>query len=215
MINLRANEGCAAQPNLLWDTVWDPAAGLGDWAVAGASETLNRGGLQATRALETAVILCLFTDRFCPPDHPLAKFADDDRRGWWGDGIDVRADLGETPLGSLLWLLERAIVDDNMARWAESLALDALSPLIAQGAAARATAQAEAHVTRNRMDLSVQLYGRDGTKIYDRRFDDIWRQEFALGSSSVAIAEQEELSVQTAIGAGLVSAGTVGTGVAL
>ena len=170
--------GCAPEPLLLWDTVWNVGGGFGDWALAGAGETQNPGGLQATAALETAVIICLWTDRYCPPTHPLAKYADpDDRRGYWGDGLDVRADLGETPLGSLLWLLERSAIDSVATpRWAVSFAIDALAPLIACGAAVRADAQAFVSKAPNRLDLAVQLYGRDGAKIYDRRFDDVWAQ---------------------------------------
>ena len=103
--SIRSNEGCAPQPILTWDTVWDAQSGFADWAYADRSEASNRGGLQAQAALQTAVILCLFTDRYCPPDHPLAFLLEgDDPRGWWGDGVDVARDQGEAPLGSLLLL---------------------------------------------------------------------------------------------------------------
>lgn len=176
-VNVRIAEGCAPDPNLLWDTVWNVGEGFGDWALAGPSETLNRGGLQASASLETAVIICYFTDRLCPPDHPLAKYADADRRGWWGDGIDVRADLGEEPLGSLLWLLERSAIDTVATpRWAQSMALDSLSPLLKQKVAARAEVEAVVSKAPNRLDLATQLYGQDGVKIYDRRFENVWAQ---------------------------------------
>ena len=173
---IRANEGCKPQPIYVWDTVWSPATGYGAWAYAPATETYNRGGLQAENALQTAVNLCLFTDRRCPPDHPLAYLIEgDDPRGWWGDGVDVRDDLGEAPMGSLLWLLERAQATPDNAAWARTFALDALAPLIGQQAVVRADAQATL-VPPSRLDLAAQLYGQDGTKIYDRRFDDIWRE---------------------------------------
>jgi phage gp46-like protein len=178
-INVRVDEGCAASPFLLWDTLWDNTVGAGDWALADADETLNRGGLRAKAALATAVTLALFTDKACPPDHPLAKFADGDPRGWWGDGIDVRADLGEAPLGSLLWLLERSVVDSDTTRWAESFALDALQPMIAQGAAVQATAVAALLPRRNGITLAVTLIGQAGSKVYDRRFDIVWQQLLA------------------------------------
>ncbi len=176
-------EACAPDPLLLWDTVWDVDGGFGDWALAGPGETQNRGGLQAIAALETAVIICLWTDRYCPPDHPLARYADpNDRRGWWGDGLDVRTDLGEGPLGSLLWLLERSAIDEVATpRWAVSFAQDALAPLVACGAVARTDAQAFVSKSPNRLDLAIQLYGQDGTVIYARRFDDVWAQQKALG----------------------------------
>jgi phage gp46-like protein len=182
-VNLRANEGCAPQPVLFWDAVWDAASGTADWALAGPTETVNVGGLKATEAIETAVTLCLWTDRLCPPDHPLAKYIEaDDPRGWWGDGIDVRADLGETPLGSLLWLLERAAVTPQTVQWTQALALDALAPMLAQDSVSRVDAQASSGPAFNQINLAVQVYGRDGAKVYDRRFDDIWAQ---LAASSL------------------------------
>ena len=69
-LNLRANEGCAPQPTLLWDALWNPATGFADWAYADPSETLNVGGLSAramhraaARALEQA--LCLHEAQHC------------------------------------------------------------------------------------------------------------------------------------------------------
>lgn len=177
-INVRINEGCAPQPQLLWDAVWDVAAGAADWAVARPSEPLNPGGLQAMRPLSTAVILALFTDRACPPNHPLAP-PDGDPRGWWGDGIDVREDLGEAPLGSLLWLLERSILDPVATpRWAVAFAQDALAGLVGQMAVARIDVQAFAHPP-SRLDMAIQLYGKDGAVLYSERFNDIWAREFA------------------------------------
>jgi len=176
---IRANEGCKPQPILTWDTVWDERTGYGDWAYAPASETYNPGGLQAEAALQTAVELCLFTDRFCPPDHPLAWLIEnDDPRGWWGDGVDVRADLGEAPMGSLLWLLARAPATLPIAQWAQTMALESLQPLIGQQAVVRIDAQAELSPP-SRIDLAVQLYGRDGAQLFARRWDDLWRE--ALG----------------------------------
>lgn len=174
-INVRIDEGEQEQPILLWDSVWEPWRGQADWAMAGASETQNRGGLSARAALHTAVVLSLFTDRRIDKQHPLFYLVEDgDQRGWYGDGVDVRQDLHETDMGSLLWVFERAHLNEEIRRWVEILALEALAPLIAQGAAVRAEAQADRSL--NRIDLHVQLYGRDGSKLYDYKFDDIWAQ---------------------------------------
>ena len=177
-IRVRIDEGCQTQHQLLWDTVWNAEQGFGDWAVAAPGTPGNSGGLQADNALHTAIVLCLFTDRRCPPDHPLAKnIQDGDPRGYWGDGVDVRADLGETELGSLLWLLENTAIDPvDTPRWLQSLALDALAVLVGQGAVVRVDAQASIDSTRNRGDLAVQLYGADGARIYDRKFQALWAQ---------------------------------------
>ncbi|MBR0871207.1 phage GP46 family protein [Bradyrhizobium tropiciagri] len=177
MLRVRISEGNTQQANLLWDSQWRPQDGAADWALAGAGETQNRGGLRSLAALHTAIILLLFTDKRIPDNHPLLYLLEGgDQRGWWGDGSDVDASLSETELGSLLWVFERSILTEDIRRWVEAIALDALSPLIKQGAATRIDAQASAEFALDRLELQIQVYGRDGTKIYDQRFDDIWRQ---------------------------------------
>jgi phage gp46-like protein len=177
MTRLRINEGGDALPIQLWDSVWNPLEGQADWALAEPDESQNRGGLRAKAALHTAVTLALFTDLRCPDDHPLAYLADGDRRGWWGDGVDIRSDLGETPLGSLLWLLERApLTSEIVQRWAPTLVQDALAPLLAQGAVTRMEIGTAANELRSRLEITVRLYGRDGSRIYDERFAVIWNQ---------------------------------------
>lgn len=178
-ITIRVAEGCAPDSNALWDSVWDKERGVADWAMAGADEASNRGGLRAIAAIETAVTLALFTDKRVDPDHPLYFLADGDNRGYFGDGIDVREDLHERPLGSHLWLLERApltIRGLSAARWAEQFANDALATLIEQGVAVRIDVSATVNELDSRLELTVALYGRDGSKIYDRNFDVLWNQ---------------------------------------
>lgn len=176
-IRVRIDEGGQPQPLLLWDSVWNPLLGFADWAIAEPDEAQNHGGLRAKEALATAVVDALFTDVRCPDDHPLRYLAGDDLRGWWGDGIDVRTDLGEAPLGSLLWLLERApLTFEIVTLWATRLAEDALAPLLNQGAVVRIETEAVGNELRNRLDLYVRLYGRDGKKIFDQRFDAVWSQ---------------------------------------
>lgn len=182
-ILIRQQEGCDPDPFLLWDSVErsieEGTDFLCDWQLSGASEALNRGGLQAQHALETAVMLALFTDAYVPTDHPLAYLADGDNRGWWGDGIDVRADLNERTLGSYLWLLERApltVAGVPIETWAQQFAIAALAPLQQQGAVARIDVQAASLPANSRLELAAQLYGRDGAKVYDRRFDLVWKQ---------------------------------------
>jgi phage gp46-like protein len=180
-VNLRQAEGSQPQPVTLWDTIWDEASATADWGYAQPAETQNIGGLQAIRALETVVELCLFTDLYCPPTHPLAYLIEDgDAKGWWGDAIDVRADLGEEPMGSLLWLLRRAAITSTTALYVQSFALDALSVIVRQGLAAKVDAQATLDGV-SRIDLAVQVYGRNGQTIYSRQFVDIWNQASVYG----------------------------------
>lgn len=177
MLRVRIGESDKPQANLLWDSQWQPPEGAADWALSTSAEPNNRGGLRATAALHTSVVLCLFTDKRIPDDHPLMWLVEHgDQRGWWGDGEDVRSDVNETALGSLLWIFERSTLTEEIRRWVEVIALEALAPLIAQGAAVRIDAQALAEFAFDRLDLFVQIYGRDGEKIYSERFADIWKQ---------------------------------------
>lgn len=176
-LRVRIDEGDDAQPILLWDSIWQPWKGQADWALADPDEAQNQGGLRSKAALHTAIILLLFTDKRMPPNHPLKKLVQDgDPRGWFGDGEDVQADLGETELGSLLWIFERAPLTEEIRRWVEAIALEALAPLIFQGAAVRIEAQAMAEFAVDRCDLAIQIYGRDGSQLYNYQFDSIWQQ---------------------------------------
>lgn len=163
---------CPNEAALAWDTRWNVATGGGEWRIADLAELGNVGGLAASAPLETAVVNLLFTDRRCPADHPLAKRAGGDLRGWWGDGVALD---GEPPLGSFLWLVtDFGVASDADARWAEAFALEALQPLIDAGVAARIVAQAQAAPARNRLDLSVSLYGRNGPRLYSQVFSHYW-----------------------------------------
>ncbi|MCG6204204.1 phage GP46 family protein [Rhodopseudomonas sp. HC1] len=176
-LRVRIDEGSDEQPILLWDSVWQPWSGFADWAMAGPDEPQNRGGLRSKAALHTAIIISLFTDRRIEKDHPLAYLVEDgDPRGWWGDGEDIHAELGEGEMGSLLWVLARAPLTEEIRRWVEALAIEALATLIRQGVAVRIEAQAVAYFAANRVELAIQIYGRDGSKVYDFKFDDLWRQ---------------------------------------
>jgi hypothetical protein len=46
-------------------------------------------------------------------------------------GIDLRTDLGEAQLGSLLWTLQRSVVTVETVNWAQALAIDGGSALSA------------------------------------------------------------------------------------
>ncbi len=203
-VNLRVAEGCQTLPFPFWDSVWNEAQGSCDWALAAPSEISNVGGLQARSALATAVILCLLTDAYVPPSNPLSQFIDpNDARGWWGDGVDVRTDLGETTLGSYLWTLQRAVATDQVAQLAQAEAIRALSPLIGQMSVVGVNAQASVSPRNNALWLAVQLYGRNGVLVYARQWDDFWNQLAANGTMPVMAAAADPNwtgSVKSSIG---------------
>jgi phage gp46-like protein len=102
--------------------LWDPATGHGDWLLAGQD-------LAAGDDLETAVLVSLFTDRQADPDDPIPD-GTQNRRGWWGDAGRAR------PLGSKLWLIERAKQTEQTRLQARDHIADALAWLVEDGVAA-------------------------------------------------------------------------------
>lgn len=153
------------------DTVWNNGDGHGDYALAGFAAGPNAGGLEASSALATAILLTLFSDARAPEG---ARLDSDDRRGWWGDS--ARA-AGEPELGSRLWLLlERAAITPTLAAEVEAEALRALSPLVAQGAVSRFDVFAEVDRVAERLDLTVHAYSEGGARIYSQIFDLYWRE---------------------------------------
>ena len=89
-----------AEPLLDPDLVWDGR--IGDLATTPIDDPVNPGGLRATQALATAILICLMTDARADE----TELRDGDvNRGWPGDSFDRDAD--EPALGSKLWLLRR------------------------------------------------------------------------------------------------------------
>lgn len=95
----------------------------GDYAVAGAD--LAAGG-----DLATAMLISLFTDRVAGPDD-IPPDGTGDPRGWWGDVADG------VPIGSRLWLLERAKRTQETLSRAQDYIAEALQWLIDDGVVAR------------------------------------------------------------------------------
>ena len=177
---MRLSEGESAQPSLHWDTVWvagDAGGGYGDWLLAGDGDQLDsRGGLRAESALHTATLLQLFTDARLPA-HRGDEAVDSDPRGWWGD--DVLLD-GEPALGSLLWTLERAALDDGMAKRAREICEDALDCLRLQGAVARTIVRTEVRRgDQPALLIEVEHHSSDGQLVYRQLFDVLWTQGLA------------------------------------
>ena len=97
-------------------TIWDTALGVGDWKLAGAD-------LASGSDLETSVFISLFTDRVANPDDVIPD-GTSDPRGWWGD-VDQ-----DYPIGSRLWLLDRAKQTKETLRHAYDYVAEALQWLI-------------------------------------------------------------------------------------
>jgi phage gp46-like protein len=176
-IRIRETEGYGDQPFLLWDTAWGDdtlSAITADWVLAGANVDGNKLGLRAEHALHTSILLSLFTWRRAEPYDELP--AGTDPKGWWGDTIDL--DDKETRLGSRLWLLIRAPLNEETRRRAEDYAYEALQPLVDQGAVAEFVVKAFIEQVKGYLVLDVKAFSQSGQQVYDQRFERVWRQEF-------------------------------------
>ena len=101
---------------------WEVAQGRGDWVLSGAL-------IETGQDLETAVIVSLFTDRVAAADDAIPD-GTGDRRGWWGDSGH------SMPIGSRLWLLDRAKGSGETLASARDYIAEALQWLIDDGVVA-------------------------------------------------------------------------------
>lgn len=158
-----------------WDNEWRPGAdftfiGGSDWRV-----DISDADLQGNSALHTAIVMLLFTDKRAPEDAQLPTTGSD-RRGWWGDFVDVRARDGETEMGSLLWLRERSTLTDNSEREIQTDVEIALDPLLDQGIAADIRVSVAVDKIAGSALISVQVFSQSGELRYNQRFYRIWTQ---------------------------------------
>lgn len=134
-------------------TLWNPALGEGDWSIALAAveyladqegepllgedgaPLMAEGvaavvpGLVSGQDLQTAVLISLFTDRLAAEDDILTD-GSQDPRGWWGD-------LGQAyPIGSRLWLRQRAKQTPQTLQLVKGDIAEALQWLIDDGVVA-------------------------------------------------------------------------------
>jgi phage gp46-like protein len=158
-----------AEPLLDPDLVWDGR--VGDLVTTPIDDPVNPGGLRATQALATAILICLMTDARAE----AIELRDGDvNRGWPGDSFERDAD--EPPLGSKLWLLRRRVLSDEVVLLAEDYTRAALQTLIDQGAVARFNIVATADRANSRLVLSIAGYGRDGSQVHDQKYAVLWEQ---------------------------------------
>lgn len=152
---------------------------VGDLVLNPLTHAAAPGDLKAEAGLHTQVLIYLMTDRRVEESELRNG---DENRGWFGDSFDTME--GETPIGSRWWLLRRSALYPGIEVLAEDYGREALQPLIDQQAVARVDLSATADRARNRMDVAVSLYGRDGARIYNHKFELLWRQIDGVANSS-------------------------------
>ena len=164
-----AGDVVALPPDIVWNGI------VGDFAISTGGDDGPAGGLVSASPLKTAVILLLFTDARAET-YELRHEHGGDRRGWPGDGFDLDRTQAEAPLGSRLWLYRRHDLNDLTAMQVAAEAERALQPLVGQGAVVTIKASAVADKVAGRIDLTVNLYGRDGRALHAAQFDLLWNR---------------------------------------
>ncbi len=152
-------------PDLGWD------GEVGDLLINPITHPDAPGDFRAEQGLATQVLIYLMTDRRVDP----SELRDgDENRGWIGDSFDIGPD--EQPLGSRLWLLRRSAIYDGIEVKVEAYVREALQPLLSVKAVARIDVIVTVDRPGNRVSYQVSLYGRDGAKIFDNKFELLWDQ---------------------------------------
>lgn len=141
---------------------------------------LGVAGLETDETFLTALWISLFTDGRARPDdrlphHPrngnYRPAPSEDRRGWWGDALDV----AQRRAGSRLWLLAREKASPDVLARAEFYAREALTrDFIQTGIAARIEARGY-FLPDESWGIEVQIFRADQTAPIAARFDHVWR----------------------------------------
>lgn len=137
--------------------------------ITAADIAMNGPDLLADDGLNTAIILSLLTDRVAAPGDILPDPASLDRRGWWADAF--LPPVGGKPdfMGSRLWLLRRAVQNNETLIRAKHYAAEALQWLLDDGVAG-ALDITPSYPAMGRMLITVSLM-QAGSK---RSFDIYW-----------------------------------------
>jgi phage gp46-like protein len=149
--------------------VWDPTTGSGDIVMSG-------GDLLTGHALETAVIISLFTDARADPGDIVLDT--DDRRGWWADTYAALEDptlptIGGDRIGSKLWQAFARIRNQDTLNWAANEAQRALAWMVTDGVAQSVTATAY-FTSQGGIGVRPVITRPDGSTY---RYDYAWAQE--------------------------------------
>ncbi len=150
--------------------IWNDDLSEGDIKFTG-------GDLVRELGLQTSVLMSLYTDRRAENDNELPDPLSNDRRGWWGDQINI--DFEDDKIGSRLWLLERSKTTEQTLADAKFFIEECLQWMINDEVVQTIDVEVE---RQNRQDGTATLAGKisiqqtDGIeKAY--KFDDLWQGE--------------------------------------
>jgi len=139
---------------------WDAARSHGDWMLAGAD-------LLTGSDLATAMLISVFTDAMAAPDDVIPD-GTGDARGWWGDQFDP-----EHPIGSKLWLLDRAKQTQETLNRAYDYLAEALQWLIDDGVVARFDIEV-GWVRETFLGAKVTAYAPSGASLHTGQYLWAW-----------------------------------------
>lgn len=161
--------------NLRCDWVMGPAQG----SPASAVNDIATDG-----ALQTALLISLFTDRLANADDDLPDNSGD-RRGWWGDlAVEPPADGTVDLIGSRLWLLSRAKQTTQTAIAAQGYVAEALQWMIDDGVAADVAATVTfPALGQMAIRVVISRIGAGGTTV-NHVYDVLW--DITLGTVAVS-----------------------------
>lgn len=141
-------------------TIWGPDGTMGDWSMSGP--LLLAGG-----DLVTALLISLFTDRISNADDAITD-GSGDPRGWWGDA-------GQSyPIGSRLWLLERARLNRATAINAKNYITEAVQWMIDDGVVEKFDVATEIQFP-SRLNASIIAY-RQNSPVLTENFAWVWSE---------------------------------------
>lgn len=135
--------------------------------------------IDESKALATAVVVALGTDRRAADDDALPDDFSDDRRGWWAD-TDADKIWGGWPIGTRLWLLNRAKITGIGAQAGSTVArvqaycAEALQPLIGNKIASRIDINAQ-RTTLERIDVDITIF-RGPLSAIQLQYQALWNE---------------------------------------
>ena len=115
---------------------------------------------ESDEGLETAVIISLFSDRRAADDDILPDENNPNKRGWWGDLVSERDQIG-----SRLWLLDRSKTTSDILVKAKQYAEEALKWMVDDGVAAKIVVETERQGDpgKDQLIIGVKIHRWDGT----------------------------------------------------
>jgi phage gp46-like protein len=137
---------------------WDDANRRGDWTMSGSV-------LATGNDIETAILISIFTDRMAEPGDVIPD-GSNDPRGWWADD--------DVPIGSRMWLLQRAKQTGTTLQLAYDYLAEALKWMIDDGVVSRFDISTQ-WVRTGTLGAVIAAYSPTGTLLSKGQYAWAWK----------------------------------------